>query len=368
MEITQKIIEHYNIFGLLNLFLLYILLLAYSDKKQTLWYSMFVLSITLDLFNQVGLFSLFNYSPNFTLSYLPWALLIPIVLYKFFLLAINDQNKFRKKIFRFLLISFSLVFSYFIIKSYWILLSDLSFRDNYFFTQNTLPYFEYWIIKIITISFQITVLILCYLAIKKETLSPNKDFYFLFVTLLIISVFSLIKLCQDIFFEIDTLISTPNNLYQVIITTVALIISYRKIIGIDYKKGTIKQTNGAESIKNLDYLKEVQHKIVASMENDQLFKNRKLKLKDLSDAIKTSENYISETLTKQLQTNYYDFINAYRVAEVIRLMKSENHRDYKLMVLANESGFNSKTTFNSAFKKVTGMTPSAYRKSIFDYK
>ncbi|AUP78815.1 helix-turn-helix domain-containing protein [Flavivirga eckloniae] len=361
-----EILKHYHIFGLLNLFLLYILLLSYSDKKLTLWYSTFVLSIVLDLFNYIGLFSLFFYSPNFTLAYLPWSAFTPIALYKLTLVSYNIKTTFHKKVFQLLLFSFCVIFCYFFIKSYYILLGDLSLRDLYFLTENAFAHIEYWIVKTAIITFQIIGLALIYSIVKSQSAKPSRDINYLFIMLGIMASLFIVEFVQDIYTHPNTILSSPNNLYLTIVTTFGLIIAYRKIIGIDSAKRKNNQTLSNSKTYELDFerLKNIEAKMLSAMEEKQLYKNKKLQLKDLSKAVSTSENQVSEVLAKQLQTNYYDFINKYRVAEVKRLMNSEKHKDYKLMAIAMEAGFNSKTTFNSAFKKSTGLTPSEYKKSI----
>ncbi|TGV02437.1 helix-turn-helix domain-containing protein [Flavivirga rizhaonensis] len=365
--ILSEILKHYHIFGLLNLFLLYILLLSYSHKKPTLWYSTFVLSIVLDLFNYVGLFNLFFYSPNFTLAYLPWSVFTPISFYKLTLISHNKKALFHKKVFQLLLLLSGMMFSYFFIKSYYILLGDLTLRDLYFLTENSFAYIEYWIIKIFITIIQIVGLTLSFSVIKRQSIKPNKDIYYLFILLGIITSLSVMQIVQDLYLYPQNILSAPNNLYLTIVTTGGLIIAYQKIIGIDSAKRKSSKTVTYNKLYELDFerLKNIEEKILSTMEEKQLYKNRKLQLKDLSKEVSTSENNVSEVLAKQFQTNYYDFINSYRVNEVKRLMNSEKHKGYKLIAIAMEAGFNSKTTFNTAFKKSTGQTPSEYKKSIF---
>lgn len=366
-HILSEILKHYHIFGLLNLFLLYILLLSYSDKKITLWHSTFILSIVLDLFNYVGLFNLFFYSPNFTLAYLPWSAFTPIALYKLTLISYNIKTPFYKKTFQLLFLSFCVIFCYFFIKSYYILLGDLTLRDRYFLTENSFAYIEYWIVKTAIIIIQIIGLTFIYSIIKKQPIKPSKSVYYLFIMLSIMATLSIVQIVQDLYLHPNIILSYPNNLYLTIVTTGGLIIAYRKIIGIDSAKRKNNQTTSNSKPYELDFerLKSIEIKILSVMKEKQLYKNRKLLLKDLSKEVSSSENHVSEVLAKQLQTNYYDFVNRYRVDEVKRLMNSEKHKDYKLMAIAMEAGFNSKTTFNTAFKKNTGQTPSEYKKSIF---
>ena len=71
---------------------------------------------------------------------------------------------------------------------------------------------------------------------------------------------------------------------------------------------------------------------------------------------------ISQAINKGFEMNFNDYINNHRVDEVIKELKSGTHHSQTLLSIALESGFNSKSTFNRAFKKHTQLTPIAYIK------
>jgi AraC-like DNA-binding protein len=73
---------------------------------------------------------------------------------------------------------------------------------------------------------------------------------------------------------------------------------------------------------------------------------------------------LSRLLNTGFRQNFYDFINSYRVEEFMRLANEGQHRNQTLLAIAFDAGFNSKTTFNNAFKKFTGITPSEYLKTL----
>ena len=106
----------------------------------------------------------------------------------------------------------------------------------------------------------------------------------------------------------------------------------------------------------------LQNKLKQIMGTDKLFLNPELKFDDLVKKLNTSRNDLSYILNMGLNKNFYMFVNEYRINEVIRLMKDSSRRHQKILALAFDSGFNSKPSFNSVFKKITGKTPSAYRK------
>jgi AraC-like DNA-binding protein len=59
--------------------------------------------------------------------------------------------------------------------------------------------------------------------------------------------------------------------------------------------------------------------------------------------------------------NFFDLVNGYRVREVQQRLEDEESRQFTILAIAFDAGFNSKTSFNTIFKKHTGMTPSEYR-------
>ncbi|HVZ47500.1 MAG TPA: helix-turn-helix domain-containing protein, partial [Gemmatimonadaceae bacterium] len=61
---------------------------------------------------------------------------------------------------------------------------------------------------------------------------------------------------------------------------------------------------------------------------------------------------------------FYDFVNSYRVRDVQRRIAAGEARTRKMLALAMDAGFASKSTFNDAFRKHAGMTPSAYRQTV----
>ncbi|MGN7820489.1 helix-turn-helix domain-containing protein [Chitinophaga sp. 22536] len=96
-----------------------------------------------------------------------------------------------------------------------------------------------------------------------------------------------------------------------------------------------------------------------------LYKDPELTLDKLAAAMEISRHHLSEALNQYLGQSFYQFINEYRIREVVKLL--DKYREEKetpnILSLAFEAGFHSKSSFNQYFKKVTGTTPSAYMKS-----
>lgn len=95
---------------------------------------------------------------------------------------------------------------------------------------------------------------------------------------------------------------------------------------------------------------------------DRPYLNHDLKLTDLADKLSLSTHIVSQIINQYTNGSFSDYINKLRIEEAIKLMNSEDYRNEKIISIAYDSGFSNKVSFNSAFKKITSYTPTAYRK------
>ena len=87
-----------------------------------------------------------------------------------------------------------------------------------------------------------------------------------------------------------------------------------------------------------------------------------LSLPDLANRLKIAPHVLSRVINERLEVNFFDFINEYRVEHVKALINDPKYDHLSLLGVAYESGFNTKSAFNRVFKKMTGQTPSEYKK------
>ena len=99
------------------------------------------------------------------------------------------------------------------------------------------------------------------------------------------------------------------------------------------------------------------------MDTEEPFLNPALTLRLLADHIAIHPNQLSWLLNEHLGKNFNEFINQKRIAHFKKLVVDPSNAHISILGLAYESGFNSKTVFNTAFKKEVGMTPKQYQKS-----
>ncbi|WP_197286331.1 helix-turn-helix domain-containing protein [Pedobacter sp. PACM 27299] len=95
------------------------------------------------------------------------------------------------------------------------------------------------------------------------------------------------------------------------------------------------------------------------MTEKELFKNPNLKVSDLAKAINISSHQLSQILNESIEKNFTLFINEYRINEACKLLLSNTN--LTIEAVADEVGFNTKSTFFAAFKKNKGATPSVYQ-------
>ncbi|MFN3640629.1 MAG: helix-turn-helix domain-containing protein [Flavobacterium sp.] len=104
--------------------------------------------------------------------------------------------------------------------------------------------------------------------------------------------------------------------------------------------------------------------IVGLLEKEKLYLNPDFSLTDLANAINVPIGKASFAINKGLGKNFYDLINSFRVREFQNKLETGKDSHLSLFGLAFDCGFRSKSTFNAFFKKETGMTPSAFKKSL----
>jgi AraC-like DNA-binding protein len=90
--------------------------------------------------------------------------------------------------------------------------------------------------------------------------------------------------------------------------------------------------------------------------------NPELSLKQLAIELKTPERLLSGVINQYSNQNFYDFTNNFRIEKAKKLLAEDTLNRNTIQEIFYDSGFNSKSTFNLAFKKATGITPTEFKK------
>ena len=147
-------------------------------------------------------------------------------------------------------------------------------------------------------------------------------------------------------------------LYTIVVYIITLVI---------IKKGYLRNANTAKykttaaSKEQVDALYEGVLKLVV---DEGQYKDGDLTLKSLSEQLHTTTQTLSMVINKRGKMNFNNFINHYRIEESVRMFGDNQYDHHTIAAIAFESGFNSISSFNTAFKKHTGKTPNDFRESL----
>jgi AraC-like DNA-binding protein len=129
-------------------------------------------------------------------------------------------------------------------------------------------------------------------------------------------------------------------------------------------KTTAGKEKYVKSGLNKERAEQLYREVSRLMKEEAVYKKSDLTLDDLASRLKVHSNYLSQALNELDGRNFYDFVNFHRLEEFKRLLSDPKNRSLTLLSLAFDCGFNSKSSFNRHFKKMTGQTPSEYFSSL----
>ena len=112
-----------------------------------------------------------------------------------------------------------------------------------------------------------------------------------------------------------------------------------------------------DDIEKMEQIK----KIKRYMAEHQPYLNSGLTIQDLATQLDIDVRELSILINHSLNQNFYDFVNKYRIDRALEMLKNPKQKKLSILEILYEVGFNSKSSFNTSFKKKTGLTPTEYR-------
>ncbi len=132
----------------------------------------------------------------------------------------------------------------------------------------------------------------------------------------------------------------------------------------------VENNNTEEAVIDIDHeifeenispeIQKLKIKIETLIQSEELYKNPELNIAEVAKKLDTNVALISKTINRGFQINFNDCINNYRIEAVKTMFANNEHEKSTLLGIAFDCGFNSKATFNRAFKKNTGKTPKEF--------
>ncbi|MEM0938565.1 MAG: helix-turn-helix domain-containing protein [Bacteroidota bacterium] len=183
--------------------------------------------------------------------------------------------------------------------------------------------------------------------------SAHKLVNLIFYGLLVIWIAYFLNLVEDI---------VPYIVGPILYSLVAYAISYiiiSKAYITDTRQEKYKTTRVSED--QTEYLFEKAIDLVATRKQ---YMNPGLTLKSLSVLLNVSTQVLSMVINQKSGKNFNAFVNQYRIQEAISLLTDPEHQNFTISAIAFKVGFNSLSSFNSAFKKQTNQTPQIYRRQL----
>ncbi|VUD46341.1 HTH-type transcriptional activator RhaR [Thalassocella blandensis] len=156
-------------------------------------------------------------------------------------------------------------------------------------------------------------------------------------------------------------VGIANNYLGVVLVNILVFFTYlnaRKVLTrIDQKSLTQVKSLNLEDEKSQSLI----DRIEVAIKEQKVYLDSGLNLERFSVEVDGSPKKVSQIINQHYQSNFYEFINGYRIAEAKELLLVEEHRDKTILDIAFISGFNSHSTFHRFFKRIVGMTPSEFR-------
>lgn len=121
-----------------------------------------------------------------------------------------------------------------------------------------------------------------------------------------------------------------------------------------YETSTLTNEQAYEYVEQLRLL----------MKNEKLYLNSDLTLQKLSEHLSITPHHLSQIINEKLNKNFFDFVNSYRIEEAKKLLAEQRGELLTISAIGQEAGFNSKSSFNAAFKKHTGKTPTQFKQEF----
>jgi len=125
-----------------------------------------------------------------------------------------------------------------------------------------------------------------------------------------------------------------------------------------------RDRNGKRALLPPEAVEQVKAKLVRALKEERVYRDEELTLQALAGALDVSPHQISWLINEEFHVSFPTLINGYRVEEVKSRLADASFDGSSILQTALEAGFNTKASFNRAFKRHTGITPSEYKKSL----
>jgi AraC-like DNA-binding protein len=219
---------------------------------------------------------------------------------------------------------------------------------------------------------------LSYITIRKhqrkiQQFSSNTegiDLNWLEYIILVVFIVNIIYVIYNLFYDPQSLNFFINTVFLLVIYFVGYYsLKQKEIYPLEEKQReeliSIDEGSDSEEVKRKlisdEELLKIRTNLENMMENQKPYLDSELNLIKLAEMLSVSTHHLSYVINTGFGKNFFQYVNEFRVEHAKKLLKEPNSK-LSILGIAYESGFNSKTSFNTTFKKLTGQTPSEFKK------
>jgi AraC-like DNA-binding protein len=163
------------------------------------------------------------------------------------------------------------------------------------------------------------------------------------------------------YFQVSEIVLSIVTLYFVCWYALKILKYPNLFNGVDSKTKLTRELD-KEDQKSKVYLREIEE-LTSYMEAEKPYLNPSLSIRNLALKLKMNSRDLSVLINQYLNKHFFDFVNEYRIEEAKQILKNPNKKEFTVLEILYEVGFNSKSSFNTAFKKHTGLTPTQFKKN-----
>ncbi|MFK7811415.1 MAG: helix-turn-helix domain-containing protein [Maribacter sp.] len=107
---------------------------------------------------------------------------------------------------------------------------------------------------------------------------------------------------------------------------------------------------------------ELKEKLITLFDEENIYRESNLSLETIASKLNTTRHNASQVINEHFEMSFNELINTYRIRDAKEILQSDKQKNFNIIDVAYEVGYNNKVTFNKAFKKNTQLTPSQYQK------
>lgn len=327
-----------------------------------------VLALLLSMFS-VGIASAILYETRYILSYPHFAEVATPILFVYpplFFLYVkgltSGRLKLKTSLFHFIpfLICAAYIFPFYI--------NNAEYKISYLLSAFNNPPQEYLVISFLFIVQELTYIVLTLRLVAKHaqrikgTYSSIEKINLAWIRNLVVAL--ILVWALYVFLEMFDTPLESNLIVAFSVTIFVYVMGYMGLrqpevfleVGNSESKKKYKKS-GLTPQKAEEYLK----KLLDFMETEKPYIDDDLTLQQLASQLSISTHHLSQLINERLNQTFFDFVNSYRVKEATKELADPGKDHLTILAIAYNAGFNSKSSFNSAFKKHTQMTPSQFK-------